>query len=434
MKSRLFLIAILLLVLAGIGIVVWNRASSKANPTATSQSNNNANSAPFAWMENQKPSVNTESALVETRIAYLPNHDPKRVKKITDDIHTAIASGDMGAVSRAFNMAAYSRGFKNSELQEAFKVFLNNANTQVRLLASKYLYLTGDNTGKNTLIGIMQSPKPSLVDGVDQRLLAAQLLTQYREDSVLSALVEFYEKCKTPGLLHDILMMSQGQVPASIYNEQSRSSDPYGLFALSLSNPQLATEKAKTAFNSPKVSGIYKASIINTAAWVMAANGTMDPYLAHLIAQSEKAIRQEIPSGYDTNVYREALKYLGSVDSPQVREVLQAGLQSESAEVVQYSAINLLFNQSGGYESVKQRLLHELNPSNVKDFKLGEELKWHLVTVLSNDLDVSRAAQAYSKQTQLFDWEYNVVERKSWPIYNWVDNYVVKLNRTTPQK
>jgi hypothetical protein len=122
---------------------------------------------------------------------------------------------------------------------------------------------------------------------------------------------------------------------------------------------------------------------------------------------------------------------LGSIDSPRARAALQSGLQSANAEVVQYSAVNLLYNQSGGYESVKQLLLHELDSANVKDFKLDEELKWHLATVMADDPDISQAAKAYSERTQLFDWEYNVQERKSWPIYNWVDNYVVKLNRTT---
>lgn len=39
-----------------------------------------------------------------------------------------------------------------------------------------------------------------------------------------------------------------------------------------------------------------------------------------------------------------------------------------------------------------------------------------------------------SKRVKKIMDDINLLERKSWPIYNWVDHYVVKLNRTIPRK
>ena len=421
-KSRFFFTAIFLLMVVGIGIVAWNRIFSEAKEPATSQPNNKVTSAPYSRPENQKPREQERATPVEAGFVYLLSHDPMRVKKIMDDINTALASGDLGAVSRAFSMAAYNRGFKNSELQEAFKPFLNNANPSVRFFAAQSLYLTGDSSGKNTLIVIMQSPNPLIRDGVDQRILAAQTLAKYREKSTTSQIVNLYNETRDGSLLSSLALLGVRFPGAEKFPYVSREN---ALTEYGLVEARDLVPKIRNTFESSK-----DAQTLLGAARSLAQMTGEPRYLDYLVAVAQSAVANQLPYS-DTS---KAIKYLGSIDSPLSREVLQAGLQSENAEVVQYSAINLLFNQTGGYEPVKERLLHELDLANVKDFKLGEELKWHLVTVMSDDPEISQSAQAYSKRTQLFDWEYNVVERKKWPIYNWIDNYVVRLNRATPQR
>ena len=335
------------------------------------------------------------------------------------DINTAIASGDVEAVLRTFHMAAYNRGIKNSELQEAFKPFLNNANSSVRFLAAKYLYLTGDRSAKDTLISLMQLQNPLTRDGVDQRILAAQTLAKYREKSAASQIIDLYHKTSDGSLLSSLALLGVRPPGAEKFPYVGREN---ALTEYGLVEARDLVSKIQNTFETSK-----DTETLMGAARSLAQMTGEPKYLDYLVGIAQSAIAD----GLTPRDTRKSIKYLGSIDSPEARAVLQAGLESGNAEVVQYSAVNLLFNQSDGYDSVKQRLLHELDAANVKDFKLGEELKWHLTAVMADDSDISQAAKAYSDRTQLFDWEYNVLERKSWPIYNWVDNYVVQLNRTT---
>ncbi len=397
--------------------MVSNRQSSVAKTFGTSSEK--VKTFASSELENQKPGSKIESTPVEPRFVYLPNHDPKRSKKIMDDINTAISSGDVGAVLRAFHMAAFNRALKNSELQEAFKPFLNNTIVSVRFLAAQYLYLTGDRSGKDTFIDIMQSQNPQTRDGVDQRILAAQILAKYREQSAASQIIDLYQRTSDGSLLGSLALLGVRPPGAEKfpYVGHENALTEYGLVEAHDLVP-----KIQKTFESSK-----DTETLLGAARSLAQMTGEPQYLDYLLRVAHSAMVEKL-TPRDS---RKAIKYLGSIDSPRARAALQSGLQSANAEVVQYSAVNLLYNQSGGYESVKQLLLHELDSANVKDFKLDEELKWHLATVMADDPDISQAAKAYSERTQLFDWEYNVQERKSWPIYNWVDNYVVKLNRTT---
>lgn len=351
-------------------------------------------------------------------ILYLPTHDSKRAQKVIVQINKAIEKNDRSEIRHAFHVAAYSRSSKNSEIQEAFRSFLNYPNLSIRFLAAKYLYLTGNKSGKPVLINLIKKSEPLIIDNIDYRILAAQTLAMYREQAAASAIIKLYESTKDGSLLSTLALLST-RLPGAEdfpYVGKENALTEYGLIGADNWIPEMRkTFETSKDFHSRLGSARSLAQMTGET-----------KYLDYLIEVTRKALA----NAKTTKETLKAIKYIGSIDDPKASEILLEGLKSDSFEVVEHSVVNLIFNQSQGYEAVKKLILDELELANIKTFKLSEELKWNLIATIS-DYEVQQAAKAYSKRTQLFDWEYYVVERKDWPIYNWVDGYVVKLNSIT---
>jgi hypothetical protein len=87
--------------------------------------------------------------------------------------------------------------------------------------------------------------------------------------------------------------------------------------------------------------------------------------------------------------------------------------------------VNLIFNQ-GGSEKVNQIVAAELTgPPNA----LGVDMALTLASKLLDDPQVEAAGYSFAKHDGSGAWERYAVERASWPIYSWIDSYVVKLNK-----
>ncbi len=363
-----------------------------------------------------------ESPIATKQVDYLVSHDPKRERRIKDKINIALASGDDGEVLRALHLSAYSREYKNSEIQSAFRSFLTNTRPYIRLLVARYLYITGDNSGRQTLLNIISLPSAILVEGLDHRIEAAEILSRYRDKGASNDIISLYGVTKDGAVLDSLARLGV-RCPEEAkfsYIGSENALTHYGMVGAIEFVPKMRKTFA-TASDSR--------SRIGAARSIAQLTGEAQ-YLEFLAVHANIAVKEDNPNKDSLR----ALKYLGSIDSPIALKVLSDGVLSANKEAVKYSAVNLLHNQDKGFGPVKQLLLKELEPKNAKLFKLPEELKWQLITVASDDPEIERAAKAYSDRMQAFDWEYYVRERKQWPIYNWVDNFVVTVNYEKPTR
>ncbi len=98
-------------------------------------------------------------------------------------------------------------------------------------------------------------------------------------------------------------------------------------------------------------------------------------------------------------------------------------MESRNPVAVQYSVVNSLFNQTAGVVQAKRVVLRELRGEQQK---LGRELLLEIAAKL-DDSEVSAAGRSFDQRTGEHSWHYYAVERKDWPIYNWIDDYVVDL-------
>ncbi len=59
---------------------------------------------------------------------------------------------------------------------------------------------------------------------------------------------------------------------------------------------------------------------------------------------------------------------------------------------------------------------------------LGADLAALLANQLTNDPQIQLAAKNFAQHDVTSLSGSNTGETKNWPIYNWIDNYVIKLN------
>jgi hypothetical protein len=131
------------------------------------------------------------------------------------------------------------------------------------------------------------------------------------------------------------------------------------------------------------------------------------------------------PTQYGSLNLRNTIKYLGTIQSPQAKQTLETALGSSDSVIVQTAAVNLIFNQ-GGSSKVNEMVASELLGSQTP---LGADMTLNLAPQLLNDPQVQAAGQTFSQHDGSGAWQRYTVDRKDWPVYNWIDSYVVKLNR-----
>lgn len=178
-------------------------------------------------------------------------------------------------------------------------------------------------------------------------------------------------------------------------------------------------------FIDPAVPNIYMEQTKIAAAWALAHMTSDEKYINFLSESARPAIESNASEGLTYDNSTEAIKYLGSVQHPQAVSVLESALESQNPVVVQYAAVNLLFNHPNVSKKAEQLVLGEFKSSPKM---LGTELAMQIASK-SGSAEIHQAAEAYARRTGSDRWRYWGKERSDWPIENWVYDYVVTLNR-----
>lgn len=343
-------------------------------------------------------------------------------------MESAVLSGDHGEISRAFHAATYDKRSGLESARRSLKGYLEQPDPVVRFLAAKYLYVLGDASGYDALIDLIQSGDDVALHKRDLRLWAIDLLRQYREKRATPDIYRFFAQTKSIDAFNALLRLDGKDAPVDPLSAYP-DAHPYPsttVLSLALKNPRLATELASATFENPKCDDIYAEQSRQIAAWALLRAGAGEPYFSYLRDQAEKAISGETPpAGTDTNQYRKAFEYLASVNGSPAKEVLVHALESSDPRVVQVALVNLIFNHND-LPAARPRLIAELEQRTIN---LGSEFTLQLVAAL-DDPELQRAANKFSKLDSSGQWRMWSVARKGWPIYNWIDDYVVVLNET----
>ena len=158
-------------------------------------------------------------------------------------------------------------------------------------------------------------------------------------------------------------------------------------------------------------------------AWALAELTGEDRWVDYLVTATREALEPDGGGRLNYVKVTTALKYLGCLQHPAATPALEEALDAPDFHAVHVAVVNLLFNQKGGSEKAKQLLIRQLRGEPPR-----MEMR-HVLDVASSfdDPDLETAGRAFDRGSR-DDWQRRTVELKNWPIYNWIDDYVLRLN------
>jgi len=344
------------------------------------------------------------------------------------ELRAAIASEDEENISREFTKATYRPEWKMSEAIPTMQSYLSNTNPFVRCYAGKALLTFGDQSGYPTLLDLvsLSNPAPGLKGGREVRIDAAMTLAQFREVDAAGAITALYEQTHNAELLNALSALG---VQAPEEKNFPFITNPNTIVQYAQSNDRWFIPQITAVFNNTKKPALKAAS-----AWALATMSGNQDAISYLVQAAQPAIKAQLgvagtaaPGQPDFLTGLQALKYLGSIPSSQTKAALEAALDSQIPSVVQIATVNLLFNQ-GGSDKAMHVVAQQLEEATPLDQWMPWELVLSIAAQLNSNPTIQAAGQVFAKKSDDGSWQLYTVERKNWPIYNWIDNYVVKLN------
>ena len=337
---------------------------------------------------------------------------------VAEELRKAVATKDHGEISRAFHEAIYGRWQKMAEALPAVRIYLSDPDPFVQYTAARTLYTAGDRSGFQTLLQ-MVAAKDALHEGnQDLRVEAARMLAMFREKKAIGEIVKLYSSTSGSGLLSALSTLGGQEIVSELEKQgfyaNKFSIVRYGILQIQTFTPQIAATFQQTPNPDLK----------NATAWALARTSD-ENYTNYLAEAAQPAIDANPKGSQKFDESTAALRYLGSVQSPIAKQVLERALDSNNPVAVQYAVVNLLFNQPSGSEKAKQVVLRELRG---EQRKLGTELLLNVASKLQ-DPEIRGAGEAFDQRSGDRSWKIYSVERRQWPIYSWIDDYVVVLNQ-----
>jgi hypothetical protein len=344
-------------------------------------------------------------------------------QKYLDD---AVIAGDKGQASRGFHEVIYSGNWKMSEVVPVLKSFLNNADAFIRYKAAEKLFVVGDRSAYSVLLELVQLDKSVEGIGEDIRIQAARTLARYRETDAAQSIYDLYEKTKDGELITALTKMQAKQAGALV--------EMRGFFAESSAMKYYVLNESVNFI--PQITSVFKEStkpeVKVAAAWALSSMRRDPLAIDYLLQQANFALTNSSALSESPDVllkYKagvDAIKYLGVIESPAAKRMLEAALDCSDTQVVQVAVVNLLYNQGGSDRAIKV-IADQLNDS--VNARLPWEFTLNVASQLGDNPQIQTAGQNFAQKSQDRSWQLHSVERKEWSIYNWVDEYVLRLNR-----
>jgi hypothetical protein len=334
------------------------------------------------------------------------------------ELRLAVASGDSGNISRAFSKATFRPVWKMKEAIPTMQGYLSNTNPYVRYRAAEALYKFGEQSGYSTLLGLVQSPGPVLGVGEDLRIQATTTLAQYRQTNAVNLISDLYLRTQNDEVSQVLANMGV-QLP--------------GIDQLPFVESDLAiAEYAKTGITRflPQITDVFhnshKPKVKDAAAWALATMTDDQNAIDFLVQTAQEGLTESDRARYIDE--RVIIMYLGTIQTSAAKQTLEAALNSSDSGIVEVATVNLLYNQ-GGSEKAKGVLAEALN---LKRMDLDWDFVLRVASQFKNDPKIKEAGEHFAKNDITESWQLWTGDRQNWPIYNWIDGAVIKLNPKTP--
>jgi len=332
----------------------------------------------------------------------------------------AITTGDYGEMRRAFSDAVYGNFGSMEDSVAAMKKHLDSENVIISFLAAEHLLIAGDRSGVPKLIEILKSPEAIpykiLTKEFELRDIACEILGKFRIEEAVPFLKEYYERTRSGAPLTALTQLGHRAGTWSERYQGGRGSVWYAKVGATEYLPDIKKTFQESTDPETRIG----------AAWAAAYMGGGPEYVNHLIEASKLAAEAPDDRGAgEFNKSRDALRYLGTIQTPEAVEALEKALASKNPRASSVALVNLLFNQKEPSEKARTMLFEQLN--GTADHRIYPELAMRMIAAL-DDAELKDAAARASRRTSAYPWRFWGVERANWPIENWIYDYIVILN------
>jgi len=377
-------------------------------------------------------------ALAPLQATAQQDRGPYGYEQVSQRLARAVRAGEPGEILRQFNEAIYGRHFaKMSQSLPAIRPYLRDPSPFVRYTAARCLYVAGDRSGYAALVDLVRAPEPVLVrydlprevleaagtDQEDLRISAATVLGKYRQRESAEAINLLLDR--TPGshfeLSRALITMGVKLVPSDTarFHAGTWPITNYGLVGARRFVPDVMA-----TFERPHPPDLaMNPEIKVVSAWALAELTGEDRWVDQLVTAAREALTPNESGHLDYVKVTTALRYLGCVQRPAAISVLEDALDAPDFSAVEVALVNLLFNQKRGSEKARQLVIRQLR---------GERARLQMRVLLDvassfDDPEIEAAGKAFDRGSQ-DEWQRTSIEHKNWPIYNWIDDYVIRLN------
>lgn len=334
-------------------------------------------------------------------------------------LREAVESGEQPRILKAFHDAIYDRIAKMDLVIPALKEYLTHTDPFVRFHAAQGLYIVGERSAYDVALELVRRTEPFEAMGNDGRIQAAALLGKFREHRAANEILALFGRCSRGHEQFVGAFRALGVQP-----EETRSA-PF----IADASAMLQYARANRVDYAPKIREIFDATprreVKNAAAWALATMTQEDRYALHLVGEAEPVLAQQMMShgsAWDENP--KTVKYLGSLKHPAAKSLLTKALRSPDPQVASYALVNLVFNQGGSPEATDFVIREMKGESAV----LPRETLFQVAAKVS-DPAVEAAGLEFDRRNPLEGaWRLYAIIRKDWPIYSWIDDFVVRLN------
>lgn len=371
----------------------------------------------YAKMEGSERDAVTKG--LKTLVEDLGEFGLKPVIGIERKLAAAIATSDYGEIRRAFSDAIYGNFGSMEDSVAAMKSHLDSDDVIVTFLAAEHLLIAGDRSGVPKLIEIIKSPEtiPYKILKKDFELqdIACEILGKFRIEEAIPFLKDYHARTGAGQAVGALTAMGQR---AGSWQEKFSGLESAGYAMVGATEYLPDIKRTFQESTNPEVR--------IGAAWAAAYMGGGPEYANHLIEASKLSAEAPDDRGAgEFNKSREALRYLGTLQTPGAVAALEKALDSKNPRASSVALVNLLFNQAEPSEKARQMLLDQLN--GTMDNRIYPELAMRIIAAL-DDAELKEAAARASRRTSAYPWRFWGVERANWPVENWIFDYVVIRN------
>jgi hypothetical protein len=419
--KKTHLLALIALLLAGIGAWLWRHGRVSDTSTATL-----AAPKPTASSDAIPEDPAVQGLIVdEEREARLLLALAEEIKKASAVRWSAQRVADnyrraATAEARRLALAEFQDWrFKREDAAAVLRVALRDTDVGVRVYAANLLYQMGLADGKEILLEVLRSVRSLAPQELMEAITAARILDRHREVVPPDLLIGLYEETGYPGVIG--LMAAQGDKIYLPYLLEAARMQPNGtVHALGLLGAPEGYALAKQVFENTR-----NAEVKVMAAWALFRCKGDPVAFDYVLSQAAARLEPENRKDYDPYAAQAAMRIIAATPAEPIRPLLHQAVNASDSQMSGMALASLFYIQNDTV-FVDQFVRNYLSDPIVRERSaVDPNLVWRIAAARNDPSLTALAYAANADRTKQL-----IIEGKDRPVMDvWIRLYLSDIPR-----